>query len=209
MTQPNDLLVKLYGKRRRIIRHCVLQLADKLEGGQWYSPSLRAIFARYHRVEIGLYTHGGCFVPGAFDQYTTIGRYCSIAGSVRAMNRNHPLHFCSTHAFFFNPALGMVAQDPLEYTPLQIGSDVWIGHNAIIMPAVTSIGHGAVIAAGAVVNKDVPPYAIIVGNPARIVRYRFAPAQIERLLQQKWWEKPLSELDMAAMNHDLQLPVSA
>jgi hypothetical protein len=62
------------------------------------------------------------------------------------------------------------------------------------MPHVRQIGHGAVVAAGAVVSNDVPPYAVVVGNPARVVRYRFPPAIIQRLLAEKWWERSIEEL---------------
>jgi acetyltransferase-like isoleucine patch superfamily enzyme len=141
-----------------------------------------------------MYTHGGCFVPGKFDRFTTIGRYCSIAMTATAMNRNHPLGYKSTHAFFFNPKLKYCELDEISYTPLVIGSDVWIGHSAIIHPNVKSIGHGAVIGAGAVINKDIPPYAVVVGNPARIVRYRFSPEVIEELLSGCWWDKDIDEL---------------
>ena len=88
----------------------------------------------------------------------------------------------STHAFFFNPYFKYCTEDNLESIPLTVGNDVWIGHNAIIMPNVKSIGDGAVIAAGSVVNKDIPAYAVVVGNPARIVRYRFSKEKIEELL---------------------------
>ncbi|MCB9772158.1 MAG: CatB-related O-acetyltransferase [Candidatus Omnitrophica bacterium] len=68
-----------------------------------------------------------------------------------------------------------------------IGHDVWIGANAVIMPGI-KIGHGAIIGASAVVTKDVPPYAIVVGVPAKIIKYRFEPKIIERLLEIKWWD---------------------
>ena len=97
------------------------------------------------------------------------------------------------HAFFFNPKLGFV-DGSLPRSPLTIGNDVWLGHNSIIMPGVGRIGDGAVVAAGAVVNKEVPPYAVVVGNPARVVRYRFDPETIERLLAEKWWEKDIEEI---------------
>jgi acetyltransferase-like isoleucine patch superfamily enzyme len=100
----------------------------------------------------------------------------------------------STHAFFFNPALGVCKEDLVAYTPLEIGNDVWIGHGAIIHPHVRRIGDGAVIGAGAVVNKDVPPYAVVTGNPSRIVRYRFSKKVIEELLASRWWEKSIGEL---------------
>jgi hypothetical protein len=141
-----------------------------------------------------MYTHGGCFVPGQVHPFTTIGRYCSIAGTVRIINRNHPLDFKSTHAMFCISRFKFCDKDLVGYTPLNIGNDVWIGHNAIITPNVRKIGDGAVIAAGAVVNKDAPPYAVIVGNPARIVRYRFPQEIIDELLASKWWEKDIEEL---------------
>ena len=97
------------------------------------------------------------------------------------------------HGFFFNPELGVVDRE-WSFSPLKIGNDVWLGHNSIIMPGVNSVGDGAVVAAGAVVNKDVPPYAVVVGNPARLVRYRFDPATIERLVREQWWEKDIGDL---------------
>ena len=133
-------------------------------------------------------------MPGSIDRETVIGRYCSIARSARVMNRNHPLEYRSTHALFFNPRFRIVDQDSIEYKSLIIGSDVWIGHNAIIMPSVEKIGHGAVVAAGAVVNKDVPPYAVVVGNPSRVVRYRFSENVIRELLESRWWLKSITEL---------------
>ena len=79
------------------------------------------------------------------------------------------------------------------FAHVTIGSDVWSGHNANIMPGV-SVGDGAVIAAGAVVTRDVPPYAVVAGVPATIKRYRFDEKTIARLLSVRWWELELSEL---------------
>jgi acetyltransferase-like isoleucine patch superfamily enzyme len=131
------------------------------------------------------------------DRYTTVGRYCSIAGTARTLNRNHPLERKSSHAFFFNPVLKYCERDEAPYSALEIGNDVWIGHNAIILPHVRHIGDGAVVGAGAVVSKDVPPYAIVVGNPARVVKYRFSPGTIAALLEEKWWEKSMEEVQLA------------
>jgi acetyltransferase-like isoleucine patch superfamily enzyme len=191
------LLIRLYGIRRRRVRDAVRGLVLRLEGGEFRSLSLRAIFKRYYDVEIGLYTHGGCFKPGAMDRFTTIGRYGSIASDVRVMNRNHPMEFKSTHAFFFNPRLGLCREDRIEFTPLTIGNDVWIGHAAKILVNTRQIGDGAVIGSGAVVNKDVPPYAVVVGNPSRVVRFRFPASVIQELLAARWWDKPVEELDLS------------
>lgn len=201
--KAKSCLLWLYGSNRRLLRSLAVWVARKSEGGEFRSPTLRAIMKQYHGVTIGLYTHGGCFVPFSFGRDVEIGRYCSVALSARVITRNHPMEFPSTHAFFFNPKLRIVDFDRVERTPLRIGSDVWLGHNCIVMPAVREIGHGAVVAAGAVVAKDVPPYAVVVGNPARVVRYRFSQDQIRMLLASRWWERPLEELPVSAMNQPL------
>jgi len=190
----NKFLYKLYGKSNNTIRRIIRKIVSAREGGEPYSHTLRSILRDYHGVDIGMYTHGACFIPGRCDRFTTIGRYCSIAANVRVLNRNHPMDFKSTHGFFFNPLGGYTKEHLVDYTPLSIGNDVWIGFGAIIMPSVSNIADGVVIAAGAVLNKDVPPYAVVVGNPARVVRYRFSKEVINELLESKWWEKDMDEI---------------
>jgi acyl-[acyl carrier protein]--UDP-N-acetylglucosamine O-acyltransferase len=104
------------------------------------------------------------------------------------------MDFKSTHALFFNPALKFCDKYLVEDTPLKVGNDVWIGEYAVILAHVTEIGDGAVIGAGAIINKNVPPYAVVVGNPARVVRYRFSKEVIDELLASRWWEKDIGEL---------------
>ena len=187
-------MLALYKIEKDCIRRNILRIVMKCEGGECYSTTLRKIFKKYYYTEIGMYSMGGCFNPDNIHAHTTIGRYCSFARQFLIVNRNHPLEFRSTHGLFFNPKLGVVKNDPISFQPLEIGNDVWVGHNAVIFPNVNCIGDGAVIAASAVVNKDVPPYAVVVGNPARVVRYRFSTPIIESLLESKWWEKSIDEL---------------
>ncbi len=120
-----------------------------------------------------------------------IGRYCSIAAEVKfIMNGgNHPTTWLTTYPFpIFGE--GWAAAMP-ESWPTKgdtvIGNDVWIGYGATIMPGV-HVGDGAIIATAAVVTRDVPPYAIVGGNPASVVRYRFDERTIERLLAIRWWD---------------------
>ena len=123
---------------------------------------------------------------GMLGPYSIIGRYCSISKDVFLGNSNHPITSLST---------GMIPRGdnptPVEnegqYTVL--GSDVWVGVNSIILQGL-KIGHGAVIGAGSVVTKDVPPYAIVAGNPARVIRYRFDEEIVKGLLETKWWMLP-------------------
>lgn len=111
-------------------------------------------------------------------QYTTIGKHCSIAENVRIGLGIHPLNLASTHPAFYSPQSHwrkwiepVVPKDLLEYKPGTIGDDVWIGTGAMIMDGVT-IGSHAVVAAGAVVTKDVPEYAVVAGVPAKIIKFR-------------------------------------
>jgi virginiamycin A acetyltransferase len=186
------LLVRLYAVDR--LRPLVLKLARRLEDGEFRSTTLREIFRRYWDVDIGLYTHGACFQPWVVDRYTTIGRYSSIAHGARILNHNHPIGLKGTSGLFFNPALGLCEDWLTPFNPLTIGNDVWIGANAVILPEVNTVGDGAVIGAGAVVSRDVPPYAVVLGNPARVVKYRFSKDVIARLLEEKWWERDVDEL---------------
>ena len=123
-----------------------------------------------------------------------IGKFVAIAqGTQFLMNgANHPMHGISTFPF----AMLGFAEGPQDGTPkgdTVIGNDVWIGREAVIMPGVT-IGDGAIVGAHAVVARDVPPYAIVVGNPARVVKRRFADAVIERLLAIRWWDWPVERI---------------
>lgn len=199
-----NLLFKLYAINIHSVRKAVLNISKRLEGSEEHSKTLRRLFKEYYGVEVGMYTHGGCFIPGQVDRQTSIGRYCSLARSIRIINRNHPMDFKSMHAFFFNPGYGYCDKDSLEYVPLVIGNDVWIGHNTIIVPKVRKIGDGAVIGAGAVVTKDIPPYAVVVGNPARVVRFRFSKEIIDELLASKWWETDIKEIKTHI--HEYQRP---
>ena len=109
-------------------------------------------------------------------QYAVIGKLCSIGDNVRIGLGIHPTHLRSTHPAFYSPQgnwdIKPTIQEKItEYKKVYIGDDVWIGTNAMILDGVT-IGSHAVIAAGAVVTKDVPEYAIVGGVPAKIIKYR-------------------------------------
>jgi acetyltransferase-like isoleucine patch superfamily enzyme len=126
--------------------------------------------------------------------HADIGKFCSIAEGVTVGLGRHPLNYVSTHPAFYSAtqplAKTFAKQDNFSpFTGTKIGHDVWIGQRAMIADGVT-IGTGAVIAAGSVVTKDVPPYAVVGGIPARIIRYRFDENTIKELLKTKWWEMP-------------------
>lgn len=126
-----------------------------------------------------------------------IGKFCAIARGVKfIMNgANHQMNGISTFPFFIfgngwesaRPADGEL---PYKGNTV-IGNDVWIGYDAMVMPGVT-IGDGAIIAARSVVTADVPPYAIVGGNPAQLVRQRFDAEDVRRLLAIAWWDRPVT-----------------
>jgi len=110
------------------------------------------------------------------------------------MNRNHPIEFQSTHPYFFNTSLGYVKKELIPMREIVIGNDVWVGRNTLILPSVKKIGDGAVIGAGAVVTKDVPDFSVVVGNPAKVVKYRFSEEVQGKIKASRWWDKDIEEL---------------
>ena len=190
----SSVLFHLYRFNRRASRDWMLGRVVRGEGGDAFSKTLRKIFLHYHKVTIGSYSYGGCFDPQNIPAGTVIGRYCSFARNVYILNGNHPLSHKSLHPLFYNPVFGYVERLLIERTNLVVGNDVWIGQNVIILPSVSKIGDGAAIGAGSVVTEDVPPFAVVVGNPARIIKYRFTPETIEKIMASKWWEKDIEEL---------------
>jgi acetyltransferase-like isoleucine patch superfamily enzyme len=145
-----------------------------------------------------------------------IGRYCSLATGVEIGDGDHPVDWLSTHPFQYGEAWVANRWSKLPEPPpypkrslkprTLIGHDVWIGANALIMRGVR-IGHGAIVAAGAVVSKDVPPYAIVGGVPAKLIRYRFDPATVRALLRLGWWDytaDSLAGVDFQAVETAIQ-----
>lgn len=133
---------------------------------------------------------------------TKVGKFCSIAADVRIGLGRHPISFVSSHPAFHSVGqpIQKTYSDKDYFEPFKetmVGNDVWIGVGVKIIDG-CNIGTGSIIGAGAVVTKDVPPYAIVAGVPAKIMRYRFEPKICQELLESAWWDFSEEQLKMLA-----------
>lgn len=171
-------------------KSCVISDDDYFEGNN-------NVGGHIHKSHIGY----GTYIIGenGYIHDCRIGRFCSIASNCHIGLGDHTLDMVSTSPLFYSshsllPHNFLSENIPLEERTIGntnykviIGNDVWLGYNACVKEGVT-IGDGAIIGAKSLVTHDIPPYAIAVGTPARVIKYRFSPEQIQKLLEIKWWD---------------------
>ena len=166
----------------------------KREGGIFTSSSLRRSLEESQKITLGTYSYADLGDLLRFPEKTVIGRYVSIGPGVRIFQANHPTDFLSMHPYFYRSDIGIAEKEAIDRGQVTIGHDAWLGANSIICPGCHRIGVGAVVGAGAVVTKDVPDYAIVAGNPARVIKMRFPEGIVDKILNSKWWELSFDEL---------------
>jgi virginiamycin A acetyltransferase len=195
-----SLVPTLYGMTRHAgFRALLRRMTLRLEGGAMYSLTVRDLYRRFHDLDVGLYTIGPCEGdPCNFAAGTVIGRYSSIYYTVRVLANEAQGEWTPRNGQHNAPASKVV-----------IGNDVFIGHNAVIMASAETIGDGAFIGAGAVVQNPVPPYAVVMGNPARVVKYRFSKNTMSQLLESRWWDRSLAELKPEWSSFEIPLDVTS
>lgn len=163
---------------------------------------------RLENVQLGKFSYTGEY---CILQNVIVKNYSNIAAMVRIGATDHPIERPTLHHFTYRRKMfGLANEDDIEFFKARearktiVGHDTWIGHGAIIKPGIT-LGNGCVVGSGAVVTKDVEPYAIVVGNPARVLRYRFNMKQIVALEKIAWWDWPTEKV----MNNweDFTLPI--
>ncbi|SJN57261.1 Streptogramin A acetyltransferase [Vibrio ruber DSM 16370] len=178
------------------------------------SPVLIEPYVSFHKKNNTLFNIGSfSYTHSSFPVGTTIGRYCSIAENVRPMGDQHPLTRFTTSVITYENRWKLPNTSSFTVTekesnqPIIIGNDVWIGRDVVLKPGIT-IGNGAVIASNALVTKDVPPYAIVAGLPAKVIRYRFDKNIIEQLTNLKWWEYNYQEFPSLKADIDIERFIS-
>jgi len=195
-------MTNISGISRQLLKHGIAIMPDTIlftylkfeRGSTIYSKTV------LKHVEIGAYSYIN--ISGAIGN-TKIGRYCSIGPDSSIGLDRHPLEWVGTSPFPYSNR--GAAPDWRSFSsrfdfegfplPVTIGHDVWIGTRVIIAGSgPISIGSGSVIASGSVVTHDVPPYAIVAGNPARVIRYRFEESLCAALLETKWWDYDIPRL---------------
>lgn len=188
MLNPIQFFINKFFKKARFsaVKDSIIHPTAKIESGSsFYSSTIgRHSFCGYD-----------CEV-----YRSTIGAFTSIANGVVLGGARHPMEWVGMSPVFYSGRDSVkvkFSEHPLPQSDnIQIGNDVWIGHSAIVLAGVT-VGDGAVIGAGSVVTKDVPSYAIVAGNPARLIRYRFDEITILQLEKIQWWnfsDEYLSEI---------------
>lgn len=181
------------------------------DGSNWPHTIFLKNFIDHPNIQIGNYTYYNDFrlpvedvrkllVPymhAGAPEKLIIGKFVQIAHGVQFItsSANHQMDGFSTYPFavFGEPWSSSYNPEWPNKGDTIVGNDVWIGHEALIMPAV-SIGDGVIIASRSVITKDIPPYTIVAGNPAKIIRKRFDEQTISKLLEIKWWDWPIEEI---------------
>lgn len=171
---------------KSIMNSCIDSTASLYSGSEFYNSTL----GRHSYVGYDSEVH-----------HCQIGAFCSIANHFIVGGAEHPMQWASTSPAFLSTKGGArVRFAKFDYNGTKktvIGNDVWIGSRVIVKSGV-KIGDGAIVGSGSVVTKDVPPYAIVVGCPAKIIKFRFDDNTIKALIESQWWELPDEEIKYVA-----------
>lgn len=196
MNAITRMLVKMYAKCKyrahcqirhgALVHHCTFEGKNKIDS-----------HAKVSHCQLG---YGSYIGADSCFSYANFGRFCSVGDHVELISAQHPVDtFVSTSPAFYSVSHSSSLVTKQKYNEylrdaegkaLRVGNDVWIGSHALLKGGIT-IGDGAVIAMGALVTHDVPPYAIVAGVPAKIIKYRFTEEERETLLRIRWWDKPI------------------
>jgi acetyltransferase-like isoleucine patch superfamily enzyme len=190
------LICKYWYERKYRFQHLEIQYMARFSNCSFGKYNTLYEGAMLDQVSLGDYSYVGA---NSRMSRVAIGKFCCVGPDVVSGLGRHPTRdFVSVHPIFYSPnaqaGVTFASRSYFdEFDSINIGNDVWVGARSIILDGVT-VADGAIVAAGAVVTRDVPPYAIVGGVPATVLRYRFAPSEIEFLLKMKWWDRDIDWL---------------
>lgn len=181
-----------------------INLGCRMTGGIEQSLWFRHKVFEHSQVVLGLWSGGPGFDISQIPPNICIGRYCSLGLGFGIATQNHPFRSFSSSGIFYEPSLGLVSDRRIPDDPgCLIGHDVWLGLGVSVTPGCRAIGHGSVVGAGSVVTRDVPPLAVVAGNPARFIKWRFSdPLLRADWLRSRWWLLPPASLERAGCRVD-------
>ena len=172
------IFICIAGKNIKIGRRVILSLDSELKGNNLINDDCRLISA-----VIGEYSYVS---PQSILVKCNVGRYTSIGPGCKIGLGNHPIVNASTSPYIYNAELFKKRRDE-DFDSVYIGHDCWIGANVMIVGGV-KVGNGVVIGAGSVITKDIPDFAVVVGVPGKVVKYRFGESEILRINNLCWWD---------------------
>lgn len=187
---------------KRTLNNLILEFQNKnLSIG--YMASIRnSKFSNFNEIQENVVLNNVQLGDLSYVAYNTnisnsyIGKFSSIGPNCNINLPNHPTNFISTHPFFYSKKFNSNIESTIyseKEERVIIGNDVWIGANVLILGGI-KIGHGAIVAAGSIVTKDVACYEIVAGIPARKIKQRFNSDRIDQILDSKWWDMPIENL---------------
>ncbi len=194
--QIDKIIIYFFQKTKRFIIFRLLNIflfkfiecRNKTSKGR--NEILRYFVYKYYNIEIDKYTYHIMQFANKRTNLSKIGKFCSIGNNMSGVGPNHPMEFITTHPILYNKNRGFIVTNKTVLSKndkVIIKNDVWTGDNVTILPGVI-IGDGVIVGAGSVVTKDIPDYAVAVGNPARVIKYRYEQHIIDKLLKIKWWD---------------------
>ncbi|KTF19690.1 hypothetical protein ATS76_00735 [Pseudoalteromonas sp. 10-33] len=174
----NILYLSCVKREMKIGRRVLISLDSVLEGNNLINDDCRIISTKIQR-----YSYVS---PQSIIVNSKIGKYCSIGPGCKIGLGNHPLTDFSTSPYIYNNTLFKKRRDE-DFLPVTVGNDCWIGANVLILGGI-KIGNGVIIGAGSIVTRDIPDFAIVVGAPAKIIRYRFDEKDTAFINESNWWD---------------------
>ncbi len=190
-----SIIKRNYARKNNIEIHNISKISYNLIKQIGVGSKIKDVVSLVGKIEIGRYTtiNGPGTRIASLINKIRIGSFCSIASNVIIQEYNHKYNRITSYYIFQNLFKSNNLNEIDSKGDINIGEDVWIGSNSVILSGI-NIGRGSIVGAGSVVVKDIPPYSIVVGNPAKVIKSRFTKECIDLLEEIKWWDWDIEKI---------------